>query len=146
MFNSGLQIAVSWLTIKGFDPWIFETIIPRSEIPKWFSHQKDFNRFMSQRSNSGMTPYEGINVLEDSFCNSVVAAEGNKAKRSRDDYDGAGPSGEGSSNDIPNPKRIERLTEFMTHGNAGCEDSSEYKECDEELSDWQEPSESDLKG
>lgn len=34
----------------------------------------------------------------------------------------------------------------MTHGNAGCEDSSEYKECGEELSDWQEPSESDLKG
>ena len=106
---------------------------------------EDFNLFMAQRSNSGITPYEGTNVLEDSFCNSAVVAEGNKAKRSRDDYDEAGPSGEGSSNDIPNPKRIERLTEFMTHGNAGCEDSSEYKECGEELSDWQESSESDLK-
>nr|POE89229.1 hypothetical protein CFP56_77105 [Quercus suber] len=79
---------------------------------------EDFNRFMAQRSNSGMTPYEGINVLEDSFCNSAVVAEGNKAKQSRDDYDGAGPSGEGSSNDIPNPKRIEWLTEFMIHGKA----------------------------
>uniref|UniRef100_A0A2N9GFH7 TIR domain-containing protein n=1 Tax=Fagus sylvatica TaxID=28930 RepID=A0A2N9GFH7_FAGSY len=72
-------------------------ILPGSEIPEWFSHQK-----------------------------------GNKVKRRRDEYDGAGPSGEGSSNDIPHPKRIERPTEF---GNSDSEESSEYKDCDEELSD-----------
>uniref|UniRef100_A0A2N9GPK6 Disease resistance protein Roq1-like winged-helix domain-containing protein n=1 Tax=Fagus sylvatica TaxID=28930 RepID=A0A2N9GPK6_FAGSY len=57
-----------------------------------------------------------------------------KVKRRRDEYDGAGPSGEGSSNDIPHPKRIERPTEF---GNSDSEESSEYKDCDEELSDVQ---------
>ncbi|KAK9993089.1 hypothetical protein SO802_022792 [Lithocarpus litseifolius] len=71
---------------------------------------EDLNRFMAQRGNNDITPYEGINVQEDSFGHSAVVAEGNKAKRSCDNYDGAGPSGEGSSNDIPNPKRIKRLT------------------------------------
>uniref|UniRef100_A0A2N9G1W6 ADP-ribosyl cyclase/cyclic ADP-ribose hydrolase n=1 Tax=Fagus sylvatica TaxID=28930 RepID=A0A2N9G1W6_FAGSY len=65
---------------------------------------------------------------------STVLAEGNKVKRRRDEYDGAGPSGEGSSNDVPHPKRIERPTEF---GNSDSEESSEYKDCDEELSDVQ---------
>ena len=51
--------------------------------------------------------------------------EGNNVKRSRDDDDGAGPSGEGNSNDVPHPKRMQRLTESMTHGNSDCEDSSD---------------------
>uniref|UniRef100_A0A2N9HCR1 TIR domain-containing protein n=1 Tax=Fagus sylvatica TaxID=28930 RepID=A0A2N9HCR1_FAGSY len=72
-----------------------------------------------------------------------MAAEGNKIKRSRDDYDGAGPSGEGSSNDIPNPKRIERLTESMAYGNSDSKESIEFKDCYEEQSDWQKSSESD---
>uniref|UniRef100_A0A2N9G7T4 C-JID domain-containing protein n=1 Tax=Fagus sylvatica TaxID=28930 RepID=A0A2N9G7T4_FAGSY len=55
----------------------------------------------------------------------AVVVEGNKVKRSRDDNDGAGPSGEGSSNDVPHPKRIQRLTESMTHGNSNREDSSD---------------------
>uniref|UniRef100_A0A7N2RA26 Uncharacterized protein n=1 Tax=Quercus lobata TaxID=97700 RepID=A0A7N2RA26_QUELO len=67
-----------------------------------------------------------------------------KVKRSRDDYDGAGPSGEGSFIDVPNSKRIERLIEFTTHGNSDSEEPSEYLECDEELSDWPESSESVL--
>ena len=55
----------------------------------------------------------------------MVVGDGNIAKRTRDDYDGTGPSGEGSSNDMPNPKRIERLPEFKTHGNFDCIELSE---------------------
>ena len=51
-----------------------------------------------------------------------------KVKRSHDDYNGAGPSGEGSSNEA--------------HGKSDCEESSEYKDCDEELSDWDESNDS----
>uniref|UniRef100_A0A2N9I7T0 ADP-ribosyl cyclase/cyclic ADP-ribose hydrolase n=1 Tax=Fagus sylvatica TaxID=28930 RepID=A0A2N9I7T0_FAGSY len=90
---------------------------------------EDLNRIMAQCSNNNITPYDGIDVLHHNFDNSTVAAEGNKIKRSRDEYDGAGPSGEGSSNDVPHAKRIERLPEF--------------KDCDEEQSDWQKSSESD---
>uniref|UniRef100_A0A7N2LK51 ADP-ribosyl cyclase/cyclic ADP-ribose hydrolase n=2 Tax=Quercus lobata TaxID=97700 RepID=A0A7N2LK51_QUELO len=60
----------------------------------------------------------------------AAAAEGYKAKRTRDDYDGAG-----SSNYEPHPKRIERVTKFMGEGNSNCEESSENKECAEELGD-----------
>ena len=67
--------------------------------------------------------------------------EGYKAKRTRDDYDGAG-----SSNYEPHPKRIDRLTDFMAQGNSNYEESSEYKECAEVLGDWQESNESDLEG
>ena len=57
--------------------------------------------------------------------NSLAAvAEGYKAKQTRDDYDGAR-----SSNYEPHLKRIERLTDFM------AEETSEYKECAEELGD-----------
>ena len=53
--------------------------------------------------------------------------EGYEAKRTREDYDGAG-----SSNDKPHPKRIARLLEIMAHGNSDCEESSEYKDCSED--------------
>jgi hypothetical protein len=96
---------------------------------------EDLNRITAQCSNNNITPYDGIDVLHHNFDNSTVAAEGNKIKRSRDDYDGAGPSGEGSSNDIPHAKRIERLTESMAYGNSDCKESSD--------SDWQKSSESD---
>jgi hypothetical protein len=75
-----------------------------------------------------------IPIDSDSDSDSTLVTEGNKVKRRRDEYDGAGPSGEGSSNDVPHPKRIERPTEF---GNSDSEESSEYKDCDEELSDVQ---------
>ena len=55
------------------------------------------------------------------------AAEGYEAKRTREDYDGAG-----SSNDKPHPKRIARRLEIMSHGNSDCEESSEYKDCSED--------------
>ena len=58
----------------------------------------------------------------------MTAAEGYKVKRTQDDYDEAG-----SSHNEPDPKRIERLTEFMAHSNSDYEESSEYKECREEL-------------
>nr|POE86677.1 hypothetical protein CFP56_52926 [Quercus suber] len=68
--------------------------------------------------------------IEDlNFDNSMVAvAEGYKAKRTRDEYDGAG-----SSNYKPHPKRIERLTDFMAEESG--EEPSEYEECVEELGD-----------
>ena len=55
------------------------------------------------------------------------AAKGYEAKRTREDYDGAG-----SSNDKPHAKRIARLLEIMAHGNSDCEESSEYKDCSED--------------
>ena len=66
---------------------------------------EDIREMMAQSSNSTcITPYQGLDVGLD-FEN---ATEGIKMKRSRDEYDGAGPSGEGSSNDVPHSKRIER--------------------------------------
>ena len=91
---------------------------------------EDLNWITAQCSSNNITPYDGIDVLHHNFNNSTVVAEANKIKRSRDEYDGAGPSGEGSSNDVPHAKRIERLPEFMDLGN----------------SDWQESSESDREG
>ena len=59
----------------------------------------------AQSSNSTyVTPYKGLDVHHN-FDNSI---EGIKLKRSRDEYEVAGPSGEGSSNDVPHSKRIER--------------------------------------
>ena len=101
---------------------------------------EDLNRITAKCSNNNITPHDDIDVLHHNFDNSAVAAEGNKIKRSRDEYDGAGPSGEGSSNDIPNPKRIERLTESMAYGNSDSKESIEFKDCYEEQSDWQKSS------
>ena len=62
---------------------------------------ENLNQTMAQSSNTSINPFENHN-----FDNSTVEEEGNKAKRIHGDYDGAGPSGEGSSNDIPHLKRI----------------------------------------
>ncbi|XP_075648781.1 TMV resistance protein N-like [Castanea sativa] len=94
---------------------------------------EDLDRTMVQYSNNSITPYGDLDVFHHNFNNSTVVVECHKVKCSRDDCDGAGPSGEGSSNDIPNPKRIKWHTE--THGNSDSEESSEYKDCAEELSD-----------
>ena len=90
---------------------------------------------MAERSNNSITSYKGLDVPHHIFDNSVAAVEGFKAKQTRDDYDEVG-----SSNNEPHPKSIERLPEIMAHSNSDCEESSEYKECREELS------ESDLEG
>ncbi|KAK9995058.1 hypothetical protein SO802_024761 [Lithocarpus litseifolius] len=95
---------------------------------------KDLDQTMAQHSNSSISPYESLAMI----------VECDKAKRSCDDYDGPGLSGERSSNEISNPKRIKRQTE--THGNSDCEELSEYKDCDEELSDWDESNESNPDG
>ncbi|XP_050240615.1 disease resistance protein RUN1-like isoform X2 [Quercus robur] len=89
---------------------------------------EDLNQTMVQSSNTSIIPYEDLGVLYYNFDNSVVVAEGNKEKRTRDDYDGVGASGDGSSNDVPHPKRIERLAEFNNPGNSDCVKSSEYKD------------------
>nr|POF00248.1 tmv resistance protein n [Quercus suber] len=67
---------------------------------------EDIREMISAQSSNSVciTPYEGLDVHND-FHNST---EGIKMKRSRDEYEGAGPSGEGSSNDVPHSKRIER--------------------------------------
>ena len=72
---------------------------------------------MVQYSNSIITSYDGMDVPYHNFGNSLVAVEGSS------DYNMAGPSGEGSSD---------------------CEESNEYKDCDEELRNQEESSESDL--
>ncbi|KAL4625614.1 hypothetical protein ACB092_05G038400 [Castanea dentata] len=88
---------------------------------------EELNRTMAQSSNTSIIPNEDLDVLHHNFDNSTVVVEGEKAKRIRVDYEGAGPNGEGSSNDAPHPKRIERL-----HGDSDCE---EYFECGEEIND-----------
>ena len=103
---------------------------------------EDLDRTMVQNSNNSITPYDGMDVVHHNFDLSSVVVECHQVKRSRDDYNGAGPSGEGSSNDIPNPKKIKRHTE--AHGNSDSEESSEYEDCDEELSDRDESNDSNL--
>ncbi|KAK9995065.1 hypothetical protein SO802_024768 [Lithocarpus litseifolius] len=115
----------SWLKVK---KWGFRMIYNKD--------MEDLDRTMVQYSSSSITTYDGMDVLHHNFDNSSVAVECQKVKHCRDDYNGAGPNGEGSSNDIPNPERIKRHTE--THGNSDSEESSEYKDCDEELSDRDE--------
>ena len=88
---------------------------------------EELNRTMAQSSNTSITPYEDLGVLHHKFDNLVVVAEDNKAKQTRDYYDGTGPSGEGSYNDVAHPNRIERL-----HDDSNCE---EYFECGEEIND-----------
>ncbi|KAL0009994.1 hypothetical protein SO802_005102 [Lithocarpus litseifolius] len=88
---------------------------------------EELNRIMAQSSNTSITPSEDLGVLHHNFDNSVVVAEDNKAKQIRDYYNGTGPSGEGSCNDVAHPNRIERL-----HGDSDCE---EYFECGEEIND-----------
>ena len=88
-----------------------------SPLHRWFEFKKcgfrlvyeqdieDIREMMAQSNNSiCITPCEGLDVHHD-FDNSV---EGIKIKRSRDEYDGVGPSGEGSPNDVPHSKRIQR--------------------------------------
>ena len=82
---------------------------------------EDLNQTMAQSSITSIIPYEDLDVHNHNFNNSAVVVECNQAKRTCDDYDGAGPSGEGSSNDVPHPKRIERLLE----DNSDCAESSE---------------------
>ena len=82
---------------------------------------EDLNQTMAQSSITSIIPYEDLDVHNLNFNNSAMVVECNQAKRTRDDYDGAGPGGEGSSNDVPHPKRIERLPE----DNSNCAESSE---------------------
>ena len=59
----------------------------------------------AQSSNSTcITPYEDLDAHHN-FDNST---EGMKLRRSRDEYEGDGASGEASYNDVPYSKRIER--------------------------------------
>ena len=85
----------------------FETSCPDLEVTKIGAHlvykqdNEDLKQTMAGCSSCSITPYE------DDFDDS---AKDTKIKRSHDDYDAdeAGPSGEGTSNDmdIPHPKRI----------------------------------------
>ena len=83
---------------------------------------EDLDQTMAQYSNSSITAYKGLDVLQHNFNNSAVVVECHKDKRS---CDGAGPSGEGSSNNIAYSKRTKRITEFMALGNCDCEKASD---------------------
>ena len=85
----------------------------------------DLNQTMAQSRNTSIIPYKDLGGLHHNFDNSVVVAEGNKAKRTRDDYDGVDLV---ETNDVPHLKRIERLAEFNNHGNSDCAESSVYKD------------------
>ena len=53
-------------------------------------------------------PYKGVDVdAQHDFDNST---EGSKIEQSRDEYNGARPSGEGSSYDVPHSRRIQLYT------------------------------------
>ena len=92
------------------------------------SFQENIHRFLAEKGKKAIE-YMGL-------------AE---SQRSNNSSNGAGPSGEGSSNDVPHPKQIERLPELV-HGDSDSEGSSEYHECGEELHDWEESRESDQEG
>nr|XP_023915577.1 TMV resistance protein N-like [Quercus suber] len=64
---------------------------------------EDIREMLSAQSSNStcITPYEGLDVHHNS-------TEGINLKRSRDEYEGVGASGEGSSDDVPHSKRIER--------------------------------------
>ncbi|KAL4594474.1 hypothetical protein ACB092_12G023500 [Castanea dentata] len=66
-------------------------------------YEQDIREMLSAQSSNStcITPYEGLDVHHNS-------TEGIKMKLSRDEYEGAGASGEGSSNDVPHSKRIKR--------------------------------------
>nr|POE82524.1 disease resistance-like protein csa1 [Quercus suber] len=82
------------------------------------------NRTVAQSNNTSIIPYVDLGVLHH---NSAVVAEGNKAKQTHDHYDGAGPSGEASSNELPHPQGNERFIEFMAHGDSDCEEYLEMR-------------------
>ena len=65
--------------------------------------REDIREMLSAHSSNStcITPYEGLDVHHNSI-------EGIKLKRSREECEGAGASGEGSSNDVTHSKRIER--------------------------------------
>ena len=64
---------------------------------------EDIREMLSAQSNNStcITPYKGLDVHHNSI-------EGIKLKRSHDEYKGVGASGEGSTNNVPHLKRIER--------------------------------------
>nr|POF23632.1 hypothetical protein CFP56_75061 [Quercus suber] len=66
----------------------YDMIIPGSKIPKWFSHHSEG---------------ASLNLQVPSL---LSKDSKNKRRRGHDDYDGAGPSEEGSFNDLLHPKRI----------------------------------------
>ncbi|XP_030963199.1 disease resistance protein RPS4B-like [Quercus lobata] len=102
-----------------------------SEIGIKIKNTREFLKVPLMVKKCGLRMIYKKDIEDLSFDNSTAAAvEGYKAKRTRDDYDGAG-----SSNYEPHPKRIERVTKFMGEGNSNCEESSENKECAEELGD-----------
>ena len=90
------------------------------EVKKWGIRMiynediEDLDRTMVQNSNNSITLYDGMDVVHHNFDHSSMVVED-------------------SDEDIPNPKRIKRHTE--ADGNSDSEESSEYEDCDEELSD-----------
>ena len=91
---------------------------------------EDLNLTMAQSSNNCCTLYEGlvksIVILNNS------AAEDSKNKQNRHEDDGAGPSGEGHSNEEPQPNWIYKVGEFM----ADSEESSQREIFDFFSSKW----------
>ena len=63
---------------------------------------EDPNQTITELSINSSTLYENLGDLCHDLYHS--ATEGNRNKRSRDEQDGPGPSGEGYSSDEPNPK------------------------------------------
>uniref|UniRef100_A0A2N9FP54 TIR domain-containing protein n=1 Tax=Fagus sylvatica TaxID=28930 RepID=A0A2N9FP54_FAGSY len=73
-------------------------------------HEQDIedpNQTMTQCSNNRSTLYEVLGLLHHDPDD--LASEGTRNKRSHDEDDGAGPSGEDYSIEEPQPKRIQRL-------------------------------------
>nr|POE58294.1 tmv resistance protein n [Quercus suber] len=79
------------------------------------SFQENHNRIMAEREKKAIIHMGWAERTEEATTASFFY-EGS------DDCDGAGPSGEGSSNDVPHPKQIERLPE-LAHGDSDSEGS-----------------------
>ena len=90
----------------------------------------DLNLTMAQSSNNSRTLYEAlvksIAILNDS------ATKGSKNKQNRHEDDGVGPSGEGYSNEEPQPNWIYKVGELM----ADSKESSQREIFDFFASKW----------
>ncbi|KAL0009384.1 hypothetical protein SO802_010886 [Lithocarpus litseifolius] len=97
----GIKIeSLRWDLSKKFIPFHRKGVVKVKKCRLQMVYKKDIEDLNS------ITPYEGLDVPHHNFDNSMaVAAESYKAKRTRDDCDGAG-----SSNYEPHPKRIVTLT------------------------------------
>ena len=80
-------------------------------------YEQDIEDIREMMAPHSISPYEGSDAQHD-FDNSMVVKEGSKIKRSHDNYNVAGPNGEGISNDVP-LKEDSKIKGCLAHCSSG---------------------------